>query len=119
MKAEEATQGKQTVLHRRKVGRILCGKFLAAGLQPGQQTGLPQVSADEQNNIKLSKTSDREQREETDSWKEASGLLLVWERKAGHSALGRPYPKLANEHPSSGRIQVDRPGVIFSDGFDE
>lgn len=74
MKSEEATQGKQTVLQWRKLGKILTGKFLPAGLQPGQQTGLPQVSANDQNNIKLWKTSDREQREETDSWKEASGL---------------------------------------------
>lgn len=93
MKAEEATRGKQTVLQRRKVGNSLFGKFLPAGLQPGQQTGLPQVSANEQNNIKLSKTSDREQREKRDGWKESIRTVAGPGEEGRAFSIGQSLPK--------------------------
>lgn len=104
------SQKRQTALQRRKLGKTLTGKFPSAGLQLGQQTGLSQVSAYNQNNIKPWKISDKEQREETDSWQEASGLPSSPRPATGGSALCRAYPKLAKEDPSLGKIQLDRPG---------
>lgn len=58
------------------------------------------------------------ERKET-AGRKASGRPFSPRPARGCSALCRPYPKLAKKPPSSGKIQLDRPGDIVSDGSDD